>query len=63
MSKLYVSVGMSLSIDYDDIEADTKEEAEEIAKVRASEDIDYNNCNCEVDNMSVWSSFEEESNE
>lgn len=54
---------MSLSIDYDDIEADTKEEAEEIAKARASEDIDYNNCNCEVDNMSVWSSFEEESNE
>lgn len=28
MSKWYVSVGMSLSIDYDDIEADTKEEAE-----------------------------------
>lgn len=32
MSKWYVSVGMSLSIDYDDIEADTKEEAEKIAK-------------------------------
>ena len=31
MSKWYVSVGMSLSIDYDDIEADTKEKAEEIA--------------------------------
>ena len=28
MSKWYVSVGMSLSIDYDDIEADTEEEAE-----------------------------------
>ena len=28
MSKWYVSVGMSLSIDYDDIEADTKEKAE-----------------------------------
>lgn len=28
MSKWHVSVGMSLSIDYDDIEADTKEEAE-----------------------------------
>lgn len=63
MSKWYVSVGMSLSIDYDDIEADTKEEAEEIAKTRASEDIDYNNCDCEVDNMSVWSSFKEEVNE
>lgn len=63
MSKWYVSVGVSLSIDYDDIEADTKEEAEEIAKARASEDIDYNNCDCEVDNMSVWSSFKEEVNE
>lgn len=40
MSKWFVSVGMSLSIDYDDIEADTKEEAEEIAKTRVSEDID-----------------------
>nr|DAH48102.1 MAG TPA: hypothetical protein [Caudoviricetes sp.] len=60
MSKWYVSVGMSLSIDYDDIEADAKEEAEEIAKTRASEDIDYNNCDCEVDNMTVWSSFKED---
>ena len=51
---------MSLSIDYDDIEADAKEEAEEIAKTRASEDIDYNNCDCEVDNMTVWSSFKED---
>lgn len=60
MSKWYVSVGMSLPIDYDDIEADAKEEAEEIAKTRASEDIDYNNCDCEVDNMTVWSSFKED---
>lgn len=60
MSKWYVSVGMSLSIDYDGIIAETKEEAEEIAKTRASEDIDYNNCDCEVDNMTVWSSFKED---
>ena len=60
MSKWYVSVSMSLSIDYDDIEADTKEEAEEIAKTWASEDVDYNNCDCEVDNMNVWSSFKED---
>lgn len=60
MSKWYVSVGMSLSIDYDDIEADTKEEAEKIAKTRASENIAYNNCDCEVDNMSVWPSFKED---
>ena len=41
--KWNVSVGLRLSIDYDDIEADTREEAEEIAKDRAVEDIDFNN--------------------
>ena len=44
MSKWYVSVGMSLSINYDGIIAETKEEAEQIAKSKALEDIDYNNC-------------------
>jgi hypothetical protein len=38
-----VSVGVRLSIDYDDIEADTGEEAEEIAKQRAEEDVYFNN--------------------
>ncbi len=38
-----VSVGVRLTIDYDDIEADDREEAERIAKERAEEDIDYNN--------------------
>lgn len=38
-----VSVGLNLSIDYEDIEADTREEAEKIAKERAVEDIDFNN--------------------
>lgn len=47
--KWNVSVGVKLTIDYDDIEADTREEAEEIAKERASEDIDYNNCECDED--------------
>ena len=46
MSKWNVSVGMRLNIDYDDIEAETKEEAEEIALDRAREDIDFNNCEC-----------------
>ena len=41
--KWNVSVGLRLSIDYDDIEANSREEAEEIAKDRAMEDIDYNN--------------------
>ena len=47
MSKWYVSVGMSLSIDYDGIIAETKEAAIEIAKSKALEDIDYNNCDCD----------------
>ena len=40
-----VSVGIRLSIDYDydDIEADTREEAEQIARERAEEDVDFNN--------------------
>ena len=41
--KWNVSVGLHLSIDYDDIEADTREEAEAIAKEKAVEDIDFNN--------------------
>ena len=61
MSRWYVSVGMNLSIDYDDIEADTKEEAEEIAKSKALEDIDYNNCDCDTSNPIVYCCLEEES--
>lgn len=49
MAKWNASVGLRLTIDYDDIEADTKEEASQIAKDRALEDIDWNNCSCDVD--------------
>lgn len=63
MSKWYVSVGMSLSIDYDGIIAETKEEAIEIAKSKALEDIDYNNCDCDTGNPIVYYCFEEESDE
>ena len=45
--KWSVSVGLRLSIDYDNIEAETQEEAEEIAKDKALEDIDYNNACCD----------------
>jgi hypothetical protein len=38
-----VSVGVRLTIDYDDIEADTEEEARQIAEERAEEDVYYNN--------------------
>lgn len=60
MSKWYVSVGMSLSINYDGIIAETKEEAEQIAKSKALEDIDYNNCDCDTGNPIVYCCFEEE---
>lgn len=59
MSKWNVSVGLTLYIDYDDIEADSKEEAEQIAKDRALEDIDWNNCNAEEE-VTVYSSWEED---
>ena len=41
--KWNVSVGVRLNIDYDDIEADSKEEAERIAEERAEEDVYFNN--------------------
>lgn len=61
MAKWNVSVGLQLSIDYDDIEADTREEAEQIAKDRVLEDIDWNNCECDTGNPIVYSCYEEES--
>lgn len=51
-----------LTIDYynGEIEADTKEEAERIAKDKALEDIDYNNCSCDCEPIaSVWTDDEE----
>ena len=59
MAKWNASVGLQLSIDYDDIEADTQEEAEQIAKDRALEDIDWNNCECDADNPIVYCCYKE----
>lgn len=59
MAKWNASVGLQLSIDYDDIEADTEEEAEQIAKDRALEDIDWNNCECCEDCADDESEFDE----
>ncbi len=59
--KWNVSVGVRLSIDYDDIEAETKEEAKQIDRLRAEEDIDFNNA--ELEGISVycaWTDDEEE---
>ena len=63
MAKWNAMVGLQLSIDYDDIEADTQWEAEQIARDRALEDIDWNNCECDVDNQIVYSCYKEESEE
>ena len=63
MAKWNVSVGLQLSIDYDDIEADTREEAEQIAKDRALEDIDWNNCECDTGNPIVYCCYKEDSDE
>lgn len=57
MSKWNVSVGLTVYVDYDDIEADSREEAEQIAKDRALEDIDYNNCNA-YEEPAVYSCYE-----
>ncbi len=54
-----VSVGLRVDIDYDDIEADSREEAEQIAKDRALEDIDYNNCNADTDDPIVYCCYPE----
>ena len=63
MAKWNASVGLELTIDYDDIEADTEAEAIQIAKDRALEDIDWNNCECDVGNPIVYYCKEEETEE
>lgn len=55
--KWNVSVGLHLSIDYDDIEADTREEAEEIAKERAVEDVDFNNASFDETDVTVYTAW------
>ncbi len=53
-----VSVGVRLSIDYDDIEADSREEAERIAKERAVEDVDFYNANLdEYGGLTVYCAY------
>jgi hypothetical protein len=65
--KWNVSVGVRLNIDYDDIEAESEEEAKQIAKVRALEDIDFNNASLDeyggITVYCAWSDEEEENDE
>lgn len=56
-----VSVGVRLSIDYDDIEADSREDAERIAKDRAIEDIDFYNADIdEYGGVTVYCAYPED---
>ena len=62
--KWNVSVGVRLNIDYDDIEADSEEEAKEIAKERALEDIDFNNAELdEYSGITVYCAWSDEEDE
>ena len=63
MAKWNASVGLQLTIDYDDIEADTEAEAIQIAKDRAFEDIEWNNRDCDASNPIVYYCQEEETEE
>lgn len=63
MAKWNAGVDLQLTIDYDDIEADTEAEAIQIAKERALEDIEWNNCDCDASNPIVYYCQEEETEE
>lgn len=56
--KWNVSVGVMLSIEYDDIEAETEQEAKEIAIERAEEDVDFNNAS--LDHLTVYCAYTDE---
>lgn len=56
--KWNVSVDVMLSIEYDDIEAETEQEAKEIARERAEKDVDFNNAN--LDNLIVYCAYNDE---
>lgn len=58
--KWNVSVGLNLSMNYDDIEADTREEAEEIAKERAVDDVDFNNAYLDESGVIIYVAWPEE---
>lgn len=46
MSNWNVNVGCIVNFDYNDIKAETREEAEEIAIARAKQDLAFNSCDC-----------------
>lgn len=61
--KWNVSVGVRLSIDYD-IEAETEEEAKQIARIRALEDVDFNNAELdEYGGITIYCAWPDEEGE
>ena len=56
MNKYSASVDFILRIEYDEIEADSEEEAKKIAIEMAYQDIDFNNCSVSEDtaNAYIW---------
>ena len=58
--KWNVSVGVRLTMDYDDIEADTEEEAIDIAKEKADEDLWFDNATFDGFSSVIASSDEED---
>lgn len=58
--KWNVSVNIQLDIEYEDIEAETEEEAKAIAEERAAEDVEYNNAALvDISAYCAWSEDEE----
>ena len=56
-----VSVSVGLTMDYEDIEADTEEEAKQIAKERADEDLWFDNATFDgFTSCIAWSTDEDE---
>lgn len=59
--KWHVSVSVRLTIDYDDIEADTEEEAKEIALAQADEDLWFDNATFDdLTSCIAWSDDDED---
>ena len=62
--KWNVSVSVRLTMEYDDIEADSEEEAKKIAKERADEDLWFDNAIFDgFDSCIAWSDEENEEEE
>lgn len=64
MKKWNVSVSVGLTMEYEDIEAETEEEAKQIAKERADEDLWFDNAIFDGFNSCVaWTDDEDDEDE